>query len=178
MEGDLNREPVCSRRLRYYPLVCLAWEKQFREPRALKVSDGSLAWMILERVGGKKGQLGCGLREGKTSWTFQYLASTISSFHGKPNVLSGLFFPCYSKSSGQKPPFSWLGPSLVYSSGKHSRGALHQHRVGPREQNSPSTGVSRNDSTSFRNGSRGKIYNSNLICFPSCLQRVSTVSEG
>lgn len=39
--------------------------------------------------------------------------------------------------AGQQLPSSWGRPSLAHSSGKHSLGALHQHRVGPGEQNSP-----------------------------------------
>lgn len=41
----------------------------------------------------------------------------------------------------------------------------------------PLAALSGNDSTPFRNGSRGKIHSSNLIIFASCLQRVQNVNE-
>lgn len=78
----------------------------------------------------------------------------------------------HSRSLGSSFPSSWRRPSLAHSLEKHSRVRITSAQGGAWRTKQPLTALSGNDSTPFRNGSRGKIHGSNLIIFASCLQRV------
>lgn len=60
---------------------------------------------------------------------------------------------------------------------KTQPGCITSAQGGAWRTKQPLTALSGNDSTPFRNGSRGKIHSSNLIIFAPCLQRVWNVSE-
>lgn len=84
-------------------------------------------WFWREWVGEKKGQ-------GELSNTQCELS--VPSMAGICALRLSLSLPfqeCWAKL-----PSSWQGPSLAHSSEKHRLCALHQHRVGSGEQNSPS----------------------------------------